>query len=98
MVTLDGDELVAHLEVDDGRRLELGVARLSDRVDLHIPVGDDDVDEGALGGSETATESDGDTVSEEGAGGIERDDDRYDRYDDDDASFVPELDDERGEE
>ena len=49
---------------------------------------DDDDAAGALGGSETATESDGDTVSEEGAGGIERDD----------ASFVPESEDERGEE
>ena len=45
MVTLDQDELVAHLEVDDGRRLELGVARLGNRVDLHIPLDDDDVDD-----------------------------------------------------
>lgn len=57
--------------------------------------GDDDDDafvadgtEAHAGGSDTVTESDGDTVSGEGAAGIERDD----------ASFVPESDDERGEE
>ena len=37
--------------------------------DLAATVARDDDDAGALGGSETATESDGDTVSEEGAGG-----------------------------
>ena len=49
---------------------------------------DDDAFEADAGGSDTMTESDGDTVSEEGVAGIERDD----------ASFVPESDDERGEE